>query len=306
MIAEVQEIDGNKVAIPISGAIPTGLPVGTWISFEKDQAPDNKWIKEGETFDENLYPALYLFLGTNKVPERFDHNRIGTLTSIAMTANTEITMDYDGVVMFCARRSSGVATFYLNNVQMTNAGGSNSDSWQITIPFKKGDTIKSSQNITVATGVNVDANSCWVAYYNHPMFIKATSAIEITDQNTFLNTVVNTIHSMGSYSTKEIDTGEVWIDGKPIYRKVFSGTVSSGALTTVQTSIKSTLGIDFVCKIYGILNSNDGTVCTNYYQDNSDKLRVWINNQDQLNIQRGSSYPPIPYKYAIILEYTKA
>lgn len=220
MIAEVQEIDGDKVAVPISGAIPTGLPVGTWISFEKDQAPDNKWIKEGETFDENLYPALYLFLGTNKVPERFDHNRIGTLTSIAMTANTEITMDYDGVVMFCARRSSSVATFYLNNVQMTNAGGSNSDSWQITIPFKKGDTIKSSQNITVATGVNVDANSCWVAYYNHPMFIKATSAIEITDQNTFLNTVQSLVQTSNSYSTEETATGGFWIDGKPIYKKV--------------------------------------------------------------------------------------
>ena len=106
MIGQVQTINGVKQAIPISGAIPTGLPVGTWISFEGDQAPDNKWIKAGETFNASDYPALYLFLGGNVVPERFDHNRIGTLTSIAMTANTEITMDYDGVVMFCARRSS--------------------------------------------------------------------------------------------------------------------------------------------------------------------------------------------------------
>ena len=258
MIGEVYTEEGIKKVREISGVIPTGLPVGTWISFEKDQAPDNKWIKAGETFDENLYPALYLFLGTNKVPERFDHNRLGTLTSIAMTANTEITMDYDGVVMFCARRSSSVATFYLNNVQMTNAGGGNSDSWQITIPFKKGDKIKSSQNITVATGVNVDANSCWVAYYSHPMFIKATSAIEITDQNTFLNTVVNTIHSMGSYSTEEVDTGKLWIDGKHIYRKC--GLYNNGASTgTGELLLDSSLTSSYVdvivdtggCETYG-------------------------------------------------------
>jgi hypothetical protein len=305
MIAQVQEIDGNKVAVPISGSIPTGLPVGTWISFEKDQAPDNKWIKAGETFDENLYPALYLFLVTNVVPERFDHNRLGTLTSIAMTANTEITMDYDGVVMFCARRSSSVAIFYLNNVQMTNAGGSNSDSWQITIPFKKGDKIKSSQNITVATGVNVDANSCWVAYYSHPMFIKATSAIEITDQNTFLNTVQSLVQTANSYSTEETATGGFWIDGKTIYRKCYVLDITSGTSATIQADIKATLGIDFVTKLYGIFNNNAGSVGLNYYYSSSDFFRVLIDTQGKLLWQRGSSTPSLPLKLFVILEYTK-
>lgn len=298
MIGQVQEIDGNKVAVPISGSIPTGLPVGTWISFEKDQAPDNKWIKAGETFDENLYPALYLFLGTNKVPERFDHNRIGTLTSIAMTANTEITMDYDGVVMFCARRSSAT-TFFLNNVKMTNGGGSNSDSWQITIPFKKGDTIKSSQNVAVVTGVNVDANSCWVAYYNHPMFIKATSAIEITDQSTFLNTVQSLVQTSNSYSTEETATGGFWIDGKPIYRKAgYVASVASGSVNIVEIQ-----GVDTVITSKATGLSNDGYI-HNFGTYNSNETRcIFQYNANTGWFQKGGN--GVHTKFNWIVEYTK-
>ena len=53
------------------------------------------------------------------------------------------------------------------------------------------------------------------------MFIKATSAIEITDQSTFLNTVQSLVQTSNSYSTEETATGGFWIDGKPIYRKTY-------------------------------------------------------------------------------------
>ncbi len=55
------------------------------------------------------------------------------------------------------------------------------------------------------------------------------------------------------YSTEEINTGDIWINGKPIYRKVFSGT-KSGPL---QFSIAN-LNIDEVTNAYGNLHVEEG------------------------------------------------
>ena len=299
MIAQVQEENGNKVAIPISGSIPTGLPVGTWISFEKDQAPDNKWIKAGVTFDENLYPALYLFLGTNKVPERFDHSRLGDIETITLsTTNTE--MQYDGELMVSFLKSANLQGYsvLVNDVSFTLIDSGNAQvGTTITIPFKKGDKIR--------LNVSYSPNNTSVRYYKHPMFIKATSAIEITDQSTFLNTVQSLVQTSNSYSTEETATGGFWIDGKPIYRKIFSGTLSSGTSWTIQSSLKSTIGADYITEMRAIANANNGTVSNNYYSSNTDYLRVLVDGSGNLVLARGSSYPALPFTYSIIVEYTK-
>lgn len=220
MIAQVQEENGDKVAVPISGSIPTGLPVGTWISFEKDQAPDNKWIKAGETFDENLYPALYLFLGTNKVPERFDMNRLDPLTVVQITANVGYTCLYDGFAVICGSRNNAL-NCKLNGQNIVASGGGGNDTWQVTVPFHKGDILLTNKTTEASWNVEVSYNTVLISYARHPMFIKATSAIEITDQNTFLNTVQSLVQTANSYSTEEQVTGGFWIDGKPIYKKTF-------------------------------------------------------------------------------------
>ena len=40
-----------------------------------------------------------------------------------------------------------------------------------------------------------------------------------------------------SYTTSEQDTGKVWIDGKPIYRRVFTGTITAAAQAHIQTTL---------------------------------------------------------------------
>ncbi len=191
MIAQVQKDENNQnIAVPISGSIPTGLPVGTWISFEKDQAPDNKWIKAGETFDENLYPALYLFLGTNKVPERFDHSRLSELEQVvAYTTTTQsVTAQYDG--FFIVTNASSVVRYIQINGQDKMRYSGNNALDTITFSVKKGDVL------TISGQSSVTAFEVYASYYKHPMFIKATSAIEITDQNTFLNTVKDYVDAL--------------------------------------------------------------------------------------------------------------
>lgn len=304
MIAQVQEMNNQKIAVPISGSIPTGLPVGTWISFEKDQAPDNKWIKEGETFDENLYPALYLFLGTNKVPERFDHNRPSDIEEIAIadlgtSEETALVAPYDGFLTaqnqggycYLSVKSSDTAYDYIMVIQQGGYGNTAMGS------VKKGDKIwKSNAN---------GSPKIFVRWYKHPMFIKATSAIEITDQSTFLNTVQSLVQTSNSYSTEETATGGFWIDGKPIYRKCLTATNLTGG---TEISVVS-LGIDSLIKLYGTLvDSGNGNkvVIGNYY--NMDYMycgAFYKKSNDTIRFQKGNDISNTNVA-VIVLEYTKS
>ena len=305
MIGEVYTENGEKKVREISGAIPTGLPVGTWISFEKDQAPDNKWIKAGETFDENVYPALYLFLGTNEVPYRYDMNRLDPLTVVQLTANTDFVCQYDGIAVLCGSRNNAL-NVNLNGNNIVDSGGGNSDTWQISIPIHKGDVLLSNKTTESTWNVGVSYNTCLIAYAKHPLFIKATSAIEITDQNTFLNTVQSLVQSANSYSTEETATGGFWIDGKPIYGKIFSGTLTSGTSWIIQASLKSTIGADYITEMKAIANANNGTVSNNYWSSNTDYLKVLVDGSGNLVLAKGSSYPALPFTYSILVEYTKS
>ena len=59
------------------------------------------------------------------------------------------------------------------------------------------------------------------------------------------------------YSKEEIKTGEYWIDGKAIYRKVFTFTTTSNESTTTKKSIDvSGLNIDTLINRYGSLDSS--------------------------------------------------
>ena len=61
-----------------------------------------------------------------------------------------------------------------------------------------------------------------------------------------------------SYFTDEIDTGMKWIDGKPIYRKVFNiGTLSSSP-TFIETGLTDNEISRFI-NYYAIGNRNEGS-----------------------------------------------
>ena len=63
------------------------------------------------------------------------------------------------------------------------------------------------------------------------------------------------------YSTNEVDTGKTWIDGKPIYRRVFTGTITAAAGVRTLTSLMG--GVSAVINTGGYVNSG-GSTYTNY------------------------------------------
>ena len=223
----------------VEASVSSGeLPLGTWMSFENDTAPNSQWIKAGTTFDENEYPDLYLYLGTNVVPERFDHNVFSDTESgdLSRDANNPTIMQYDGFITVTQQTSyTSVMDIFKNGVKVASNGAGTSGTGykgcsSSTIPFKKGDSIYTSM-----TGQNIIEA---FTYYKKLMFIKATSVADaylpsdaVIDIKDYTKDYVD---AKNSYSTTETLTGGTWIDGKPIYRKVtsYNGVIESPTLSS--------------------------------------------------------------------------
>ena len=114
----------------------------------------------------------------------------------------------------------------------------------------------------------------------------------------------NYINQNNTYSTSETLTGKIWIDGKPIYRKVFEKEI---AKTT--TSYTFSTNLSNVDKIW--LNNNSFLISLNNFkkplnafESSSYYIRTEINDSNQIAINHTADnfYSGTAY---IILEYTK-
>ena len=61
-------VKDNKI-IPLTTDTGTGAPIGTLIQQYKKKPISGYLYCDGSTFDENAYPALYMYLGTNVLPD---------------------------------------------------------------------------------------------------------------------------------------------------------------------------------------------------------------------------------------------
>jgi hypothetical protein len=111
------------------------------------------------------------------------------------------------------------------------------------------------------------------------------------------------IEGVNNYSTAEVLTGGHWIDGKPIYRFVATGTVTLAASTTLLTlpSVPDNV-IDIRMAVYA--GSDWKPVCYTYYNNNNWDTNVRITNNGDVIVQAGSS-AQVSTKYNLIIEYTK-
>ena len=69
MLGIVKEISGQKTIIPLTTDAGAGASVGTLIQQYKKKPMSGCLYCDGSTFDENAYPALYMYLGTNVLPD---------------------------------------------------------------------------------------------------------------------------------------------------------------------------------------------------------------------------------------------
>ena len=209
MLAVYAAINGNK---------SSGIPLGGWTSFENDTAPNDEWLQAGTTFDPDTYPELFLYLGGNTVPERYDHTRLGDYQSITLPTSsaTAMIMQYDGILIYVPRYGA-IASVYINGTSIYADDG-NSDAYgSATVSFKAGDIIYATRNGSPYSKV---------AYYTHPMFMKATTTASSYTPSTAVQEIKDYtkdyVDAKNFYSTEETLTGGTWIDGKPIYKRTWS------------------------------------------------------------------------------------
>lgn len=104
---------------------------------------------------------------------------------------------------------------------------------------------------------------------------------------------------VNDYSTTEIDTGRLWVDGKKIYRKTFTGNYNSG------TELLS--GVDTLVNHYGTAYISGATRCVPYmeiYNGNmfDAQFRVLNNKIVSEFMNNGST---VSSDISVTFEYTK-
>lgn len=104
------------------------------------------------------------------------------------------------------------------------------------------------------------------------------------------------------YSQFEVNTGKIWIDGKPVYRKVIETNFTT-QLEIVRTL--DSLGLQDIETVIELNSFSQGNpIEQDYYSASNDLLRTLINAQG-LGVIIGSTYPTRPVKIYTIIEYTK-
>ncbi len=106
---------------------------------------------------------------------------------------------------------------------------------------------------------------------------------------------------LNKYSTNETIIG-TWIDGKPLYRKVYS--ITSPSSTNTNYANLSSLNIETTVHLYGYYkNSTSGTFGIPFYDSDSNYSVIFINNSNQLRGRFGNASEITDVK--VVIEYTK-
>lgn len=235
MIGQVQTIDGDKKVLPLAGSVPVGNPVGSFLYTFKKLQPRNYLYCDGSTFDQNQYPALFMYLNSNVLPDYRECAMVGAEqnTTDAITEHDIFTQGEFKDDQFQGHRHKLWCIGGNTSYRETYNGGGTAHNAEWADPMSNSLDVNGS-NGTPRMG-KVTRGKRKAVY----VYIKAVDGVDISDEDTFLDTVKNYIGDTQSYSTEETLTGGKWIDGKPIYRKCWSGLsvgVSSGSWQNLNLS----------------------------------------------------------------------
>lgn len=229
MLGIIKEIDGQKKIVPLTTDAGTGAAVGTLISQYKKKPMSGYLYCDGSAFDQNAYPALYMYLGTNVLPDYRECVMVGAEQN---TTDTIETHDVYGEGEF----KDDQIQEHEHQIYNTNPGGTAPAS---PMEFTVDNGSKGFEQNIVGYAKNArTGNTTHGKQKAVYVYIKATSGLAENQQENVLNDAKNYINNSNSYSTNEVKTGGKWIDGKPIYRKtlVFTNINLSSTSTQIGTT----------------------------------------------------------------------
>lgn len=239
MLGIVKEINGEKKIIPLTTDTGTGAPVGTLIQQYKKKPISGYLYCDGSTFDENVYPALYMYLGTNVLPDYRECVMVGAEQN---TTDTIATHDVYGEGEFKDDQLQSHTHYIIDSVVENTVGYGQASGQNAGITDTKVATTLDNNRAWIAGTDKYDSESR-LGTTTHGkqkavyVYIKATSGLAENQQDNVLNATKDYVDNSNSYSTEEVKTGGTWIDGKPIYRKVIVRDVSGSLSGLVSIDI---------------------------------------------------------------------
>ena len=236
----------------------------------------------------------------NQLSATYKYRQKGGNEWIQGTTNINITVDgntysYSGYIKGDTNNGFATENSYEIEIIVTDSLSSKSDTTILIAGEPAMDIYHS--NISIGGYYNEDENE---AQYQS-QFHKKTNFYNGVYKNGVEIATLNDIPSpLDIYSTDEVKTNKVWIDGKPIYRRVveftFSSTLNTWNLITSQTFTS-------LLKCCGFFK--DGTVFMNFPVTNGNEiLAVYGNGTTGIYEKHNYSYPNGKSGY-LIIEYTK-
>ena len=117
------------------------------------------------------------------------------------------------------------------------------------------------------------------------------------------NNIQNIINGE-KYLTTEVNTGKTWIDGKPIYRKVYTGTYSGSGIINISTP-----DLENIINSYGYIKSKYDNrhvpIPSIFITDSNynDGISYFPNNKIEIRV--GGAFSNIS-DYVLVVEYIKS
>lgn len=131
--------------------------------------------------------------------------------------------------------------------------------------------------------------------------VKKDSAVSTSSTKAVENqAITNYVNDLISFTETEQRVG-TWIDGKPLYRKVF--TISNPQSTNTNYEDISSLNIKIVTHLYGYYKNSTGTFEIPFYDSDTNYSVIFVSSGGYIRGRFGT--PSGITEAKVILEYTK-
>ena len=158
---------------------------------------------------------------------------------------------------------------------------------------------------------NLDYNTKWMDLSAENTSFDNTDCTVITEDDvqgaldevdTELDSLSNSLTQKTSYASSEIVVG-TWTNGKPLYRRTFTGTTSGTAGNLAQIAVLSDFNIMNIHRIYGVIA---GWFDINFYESSSSYAYTFIRSTDTSISAKVAGSNILSKTVEVTLEYTKS
>ena len=313
-VTPINEGNLNKIEDGIATALSRGgggLDIGAIIPFSGDinSIPDGFMLCDGSAISRTTYATLFSIIGTTYG----DGDGSTTFNLPDLRGRTIVGVDTNDSSFNTLGEIGGEKTHTLTTQEMPkhkhfngykfNDGSGSSWSYRVTYGVKEGNT----------DGISDGETGGGQSHNNLQPYISINYIIKVSENSivpqganivsTFSSSSTNGyscnyINDLNSYSTSEIRIG-TWIDGKPIYRKVYKIT-QIPSLNTVTSLDISSLNISRCIKLRGwTYSSSFGYIDMYFY--NNDYNYAHLGSNSTIFYKRGYDASEIYF----VIEYTK-